>query len=79
VTIRLAVTPADADVLLDGLRAGSASEPLVLPRSARRTAIRFEKRGFEAETAWIIPDRDADLPPIVLRAIESPQGTGHPR
>ena len=76
VTLRFAVTPPDADVLLDGLRAGKASEPLELPRSDRRTAIRIEKPGYETETLWIVPDRDAELPPIVLRAAEGP---GHPR
>jgi hypothetical protein len=68
VTLRFAVTPADADVILDGVRAGKASEPLVLPRSDRRSALRIEKGGFEAQTLWIVPDRDAELPPIALRA-----------
>jgi serine/threonine-protein kinase len=66
VIVRLAVTPPDADLFLDGVRVGPASTPLVLPRSDRRRALRLEKRGFEAETLWIVPDRDTDLPPITL-------------
>jgi serine/threonine-protein kinase len=72
VTIRLAVAPPDADAILDGVRAGAASEALVLPRSAERHALRFEKAGFEAQTLWITPDRDQDLPPISLRAAAAP-------
>ncbi len=72
VTLHLAVTPADADVMLDGLRAGKASEPLVLPRSSRRSALRIEKRGFEAQTLYVVPDHDRSLPPVVLRAEPEP-------
>jgi serine/threonine-protein kinase len=67
VTVRLAVIPSDADVLVDGLRVGIASDPLVLPRSDRRRALRIEKRGFEPLTLWIVADRDAELPPVALR------------
>jgi len=66
VTVRLAVTPPDADVIVDGVRMGTAAEPLSLPRSDRRRALRLERRGFEAETLWIVPDRDSELPPIAL-------------
>ncbi|MFT3772080.1 MAG: protein kinase [Minicystis sp.] len=90
VTVRVAVTPADADVILDGLRVGKASDPLVLPRSDRRSALRFEKSGFEAQTVWIVPDHDSALPPIALQAAPAsapspgpafavPPGLGHPR
>jgi hypothetical protein len=72
VTLHLAVTPPDADVIVEGLRAGKASEPLVLPRSARGCTVRIEKRGFEAQTLYIVPDRDADLPPMVLLAAPPP-------
>jgi hypothetical protein len=67
VTIRLVVTPADADVIVDGLRVGSASQPLVLPRSDQSRAIRIEKEGYEAQTLWIAPDHDLELPPLALR------------
>jgi serine/threonine-protein kinase len=68
VTLHLAVTPPDADVLLDGVPAGKAWAPLVVPRSDRTSALRFEKSGFEAQTVWVVPDHDADVPPVVLRA-----------
>src|SRR5262249_4157584 len=71
VTIRLAVTPPDADVILDGVRVGRASEPLVLPRSDRRRALRIEKSGFAAQTVWIVPDQDDAEPPIALRVAQA--------
>jgi hypothetical protein len=69
VIVRLAVTPPDADVFVDGLRAGSASEPLELPRSTRSRTLRFEKRGFEPHSQEIVPDHDRDLPPVALRVL----------
>jgi serine/threonine-protein kinase len=75
VTIRLAVTPPDADVLLDSLRVGSASDPLVLPRSGQSRAIRIEKPGYEGQPLVIIPDRDLDLGPIALRPAPVPSST----
>ncbi|MFT3767704.1 MAG: protein kinase [Minicystis sp.] len=68
VTIRLLVTPADADVIVDGMRVGSASEPLVMERTDKSRAIRVEKEGYEAQALWIVPDRDLELPPLALRA-----------
>jgi hypothetical protein len=75
VTIRLAVTPPDADVIVDGLRVGAAGDPLVLPRSTQSRAIRLEKAGYEAQPLVIIPDRDLDLGPIALRAVSAPAGS----
>jgi serine/threonine-protein kinase len=72
VTIRLAVTPADADVIVDGMRAGAASDPLVLPRTDQGRAIRLEKEGYEPQALVIVPDRDHDLPPIALRPMQAP-------
>jgi len=66
VTIRFTVTPPDADVLLNGLRVGSVSEPLVLPRSTDSHALRIEKAGYEAQTLLLVLDHDHDLPPIAL-------------
>jgi eukaryotic-like serine/threonine-protein kinase len=67
VTLRLVVTPPDADVFLDGLHVGSASEPLVLLRSDQRRSLRIEKSGFETRTLWIVADRDRELPKILLQ------------
>jgi serine/threonine-protein kinase len=67
VRVRLAVTPDDARVLVDGRPAGRASEPISLPRSSERRAFRIEREGYEAETLWAIPDRDLAFPPVVLR------------
>ncbi len=67
VSIRLTVTPSDADLILDGMRVGSAGDALVLPRSTQSRPLRVEKQGFEAQAIWILPDRDQDLPPIALR------------
>jgi serine/threonine protein kinase len=66
VTLRLAVTPLDAHVFVDGAHAGPASAPLVLPRSTEQRVIRVERAGYEALTLWIVPERDRDLPPITL-------------
>jgi hypothetical protein len=68
VTVRLQVTPPDADVILNGLRVGAANEPISLARSVQSHAIRIEKDGFEAQALWIVPDRDLELPAISLRA-----------
>jgi eukaryotic-like serine/threonine-protein kinase len=75
VTIRLTVTPPDADVIVDGLRAGSAGDPLVLPRSEQSHSIRIEKAGYEAQTLDVTPDRDLDRGPIALRALPAPART----
>jgi serine/threonine-protein kinase len=66
VVMRLIVTPSDADVLLDDHRVGSANEPIVLPRSDKTLALRVEKKGYEARTLWIVPDRDLEIPPMML-------------
>jgi serine/threonine-protein kinase len=69
VTVRLTVTPADADVIVDGMRVGSAAEPLVLPRSDRSRAIRIERAGFEGQPLVIVPEHDLELQPIALRPL----------
>ena len=79
VTVHLAVTPADADVVLDGRRIGTASEPLVLPRSDAPRSLRVEKPGFEPYTLWILPDRDFTAAPVDLRpASAQPAGSAAP-
>ena len=80
VTIKLTVTPADADLILDGVRVGSANEPLVLPRSTQSRPLRVEKKGYEGAPVWILPDRDQELPPISLRELppEEPIPTAAP-
>jgi eukaryotic-like serine/threonine-protein kinase len=69
VTIKLQVTPPDADVILDGVRVGSASDPLVLPRSTQSRPLRLEKKGYEGVPVWIVPDQDRELPPMALREL----------
>jgi serine/threonine-protein kinase len=66
VTVRLTVSPSSAEVRINDRRAGSASDPLVLPRSDKSLALRLEKDGYEPQTLWITPDRDRELPPVVL-------------
>jgi serine/threonine-protein kinase len=79
VSIRLSVTPADADVLVDGLRAGSASDVLVLPRSDQSRAIRLEKPGYEPQPLVLVPDRDLALPPVALRPTAAPAASATPK
>jgi eukaryotic-like serine/threonine-protein kinase len=69
ITIRLAVTPADADVIVDGLRVGAATDPVKLPRSDQSHTIRLEKPGFEPQNLVIESDRDRDMPSIALKAM----------
>jgi serine/threonine-protein kinase len=66
ITLRFSVSPADADVLLDDRRVGSAADPLSIPRSDRKRAIRFEKPGYLGTTVWITADRDQELGPLEL-------------
>ena len=72
VTIHLTVTPPDADVFVDDLRAGSAGNPLLLKRSDQSRIIRIEKAGYEPQSQRLTPDHDQDLGPIALRAAAAP-------
>jgi eukaryotic-like serine/threonine-protein kinase len=72
VTIRFAVMPADARVLLDGREVGPASEPLVVARGKTPRAVRIERQGYEAQTMWIKPDDDKEIGPISLTALAAP-------
>jgi serine/threonine protein kinase len=72
VTVRMTVTPSDAAVVIGDRRVGGAGEPLVLPRSSERQAVRLEHEGYEPKTVWVVPDHDLEVPAVVLaRAVRS--------
>jgi len=69
VTLRVAVMPADARILLDGREVGSAADGIEMPREKKQHALRIEKPGYEPQTMWISAEEDREIGPISLAAL----------
>lgn len=69
ITLRLAVMPADARILVDGRDLGGAGDAIILPREKKQHAVRIERQGYESQTMWISAEVDKELGPISLTAL----------
>lgn len=71
ITLRATVTPADARIYVDGRNVGPASSAIVLPRETKQHALRFEKKGYLAQTMYVTAEADKLIGPITLVAAPS--------
>jgi serine/threonine-protein kinase len=64
--------PPDAAVFLGGVRIGSATRPVLVPRGSSAIDLQIVARGFAPQTHRLVPDRDHTITFVAPRAPSSP-------
>jgi hypothetical protein len=70
--------PPDAAVLLGGVRIGSATRPVLVPRGSSAIELQIVARGFAPQTHRLVPDRDHTITFVAPRAPSSPARKARP-
>ena len=59
-SVKIASTPADADVYRDTEKLGTTAQPIKLPRGHDKVKLTIKKPGFTPRDLEIIPDADVN-------------------